>query len=97
MVWPCTLNMAHLTSPPPPPHVTIPSQCSSFASVGGVVDMSGVRYLVLDEVDSLLQMGFEQQAREGRGRGHVCDMGEGTCVCDKGGGRVCDKGEGTCV
>ena len=27
------------------------------------MDLSGVRYLVLDEVDSLLQMGFEQQVR----------------------------------
>lgn len=36
------------------------------------MDLSGVRYLVLDEVDSLLQMGFEQQVRRGRpacGRG----------------------------
>ena len=46
--------------------VTLSCATSPFLScAGGAVDLSNLRYLVLDEVDSLLQMGFEQQVRRG--------------------------------
>ena len=62
---PVTHHPAHRHHSCHPPPCSPSPLLSPTTLAGGAVDLTGVKYLVLDEVDSLLQMGFEQQARRG--------------------------------